>query len=166
MIKRKQEIILSQEVTSLSEFRNLIKKNIFPLCIYLNDNEKEEVKDQDIGFRCKIENDNLINELYPVYNLENYVYLDSYALRKKIENGEVYVNKFLDDSKKVMHVRFIAPAIGFDLDCPKVVFRKTPRFIFKTMDHFSIDAKYEGEEILSLCCQLAFEDKEQKRLVK
>lgn len=161
MIKRKQEIILSQEVATLSEFINMIKKNIFPLCIYLNDNEKEEFKNNS-----KIENNNLINELYPAFNLENYLYLDSYALRKKIENGEVYVNKFLDDSKKVIHVRFIAPAIGYDLDCPKVVFRKTPRFFLKTMDHFSIDAKYEGEEILSLCCHLAFEDKEQKRSVK
>lgn len=139
----------------------MIKKNIFPLCIYLSDEEKEEFENKN-----KLVNDDLINELYPCLHLKSYIYLDSFALRKKIEDGKIYVNKFLDNSRKVKNVRFIAPAFGYDMDCPKVVFRKTPRFILKTMDHFSIDAKYEGEEILSLCCQLELNDKEQRKLVK
>lgn len=63
---------------------------------------------------------------------------NSFALRKKIEDGKIYVNKFLDNSRKIKNVRFIAPAFGYDMDCPKVVFRKTPRFILKTMDHFRL----------------------------
>lgn len=158
---KKQEIILSQEVAPLSELKNMITKNIFPLCIYLNDKEKKEFRNNR-----KNEINNLIRELYPIFNLNNYLYLSGTVLRKKIENGEVYVNKFIDNSKKLKNIRYIAPAFECDLNCPKIIFRKTPRLFLKTIDHFLPNDKYEGEEILGLCWNLALADKEQKRLLK
>lgn len=159
MKSKKQEIILSQESVSLDEFKIMVKDNIFPLCVYLEEDEKREFEKNG-----NITNVPLVNELYPIVNFKKYLFLDGYILREKIEAGEVYVNRFLDDSKMVKNVRFIAPSFGHDLDCPKVVFRKKTRLFFKKMDHFSIGSKYEGEEILGLCITAAGND-EQKRLV-
>lgn len=161
MIKKKKEIILSQEMVSLNEFKDMIKENIFPLCISLNNDEKQDFKNnKNIG-----ESD-LVNELYHFISLDNFLFLDGYVLRKKIEDGEVYVNKFLDDSRKVKYVKFIAPAFGHDLDCPKVVLRKTPIFFFKKMDHFSTGAKYDGKDILELCFETISNSEETKKLIK
>lgn len=161
MKNNKQEIILSQEVASVDKFWNMIKKNIFPLCIYLNEKQRQEYIEKG-----KIGNVDLVNELYSTLCLEKYLFLSGHELREKIESGEVYVNRFLDDSKKVKNVRFIAPAFGYDLDTPKVVFRKTPRLFFRKMDHFSLDSKYNGEEIFSLCIQTVEADEKQKSFVK
>lgn len=161
MKNNKQEIILLQDVVSLDEFRDMIKKNIFPLCIYLNENEKRIFK-----INRSIENSVLISELYPILYSDNYLYLDSYVLRKQIEDGKVYINKFLDASKSVKNVRFIAPTFDHDLGSPRVVFMKKPRVFFKKMDHFSTDSKYEGEDLLELCFEISSKDERQKRLVK
>lgn len=161
MKNNKQEIILSQEVVSIDEFWNMIKKNIFPLCIYLNEKQRQEYIDKG-----KIGNIDLVNDLYSISCLEKYLFLSGHELRKKIESGEVYVNRFLDDSKKAKNVRFIAPAVGYDLDTPKVVFRKTPRLFFRKMDYFFLDSKYNGEEIFSLCIKAAEADEKQKSFVK
>ena len=111
MKNNKQEIILSQEVASVDKFWDMIKKNIFPLCIYLDEKQRQEYIEKG-----KIGNIDLVNELYSTLCLEKYLFLSGHELREKIESGEVYVNRFLDDSKKVKNVRFIAPAFGYDLD--------------------------------------------------
>lgn len=161
MKNNKQEIILLQDVVSLNEFRGMVKKNVFPLCIYLNENEK-----RDFEVTGSVENSILISELYPILYCDNYLYLDPYVLREQIEAGKVYVNKFLDTSRNVKNVRFIAPSFGYDMDSPKVVFMDKPRVLFKKMDHFSIDSKYEGEDLLKLCFETSLKDERQKRLVK
>lgn len=160
-MQKKQEIILFQDIVSLDEFKNLIKKNIFPLCICLKEEEIAIFKQNN-----KISDNDLINKLYSTIHFKYYLPLNGYELRRSIENSEIYVNKFLDHSKKIKNIRFIAPSFGYDLDYPKVVFKKTPRLFFKTSDHFSLDAKYEGEEIIRLWTDLIEDDLDQKQLAK
>ena len=170
MKKKKREIILLGEVVTLDKFNELVKENIFPLTIFLNDEETKEFnnidemeseKTEKFRFLLGDDDDCFYNSLrVPELTGEEYIYFNSYVLRRKIENGEVYVNKYLtslDKKHNVKNVKFIEPAFRYDLDSPRIVFSKMPRIFFKKQDHFTLSKYQKGEQISTISHNLAFD---------
>lgn len=157
MKPKKQRIILSEELVPLEKVNELIKKDIFPLAIILSNTEYEKFFYKKAPSKYK--------ELGDWYrpSFEPYLVFNSYVLRQKIDRGEVYVDKFITKNHKVKNVNFIIPAYGWDMDSPRIVFKRTPRLFFKTWDHYTKDTVHEGTEILDFSVSLVTEDIRKKR---
>lgn len=160
MKKKKQEVILLNEVVSLEKFFKINDINIFPLCIVLTDEEGNNFDQLE-----KLSEFKVINELYfrSVYS-DLYLYMNPYKLRDMIDRNEIFITKFIDKNEEVKNVDFIAPVWGLQEGAPKIVFRKSPRLFFKKADHFSIDKKYIGEDLFTLAIHTMNEH--QRSLVK
>ncbi len=130
-MKRKAEVILLNQLVSLNEYQKCIEKNIYPLAIKLNEDEtaifqkcKQYQNFLNVSTSFKI----LLDFYILTSNLDNkkavIFYLNPYILRKKITRDEVFVNTFIDFDNQVKFVDYISESQGFDLDAPRIVFRK------------------------------------------
>lgn len=174
---KKKEVKLIQKVVGLDEFKQLNSNGIYPLVIVLNSNEIEM-------FESKINDSNeaLISSIKDFYEKSvysdktgiNYLMLNSYALRRKIECNDIYVSQYIDAHNKTRYVDCVVPSCGYDLDAPKIILRSLPRFLFRTMDHFSldreryyanIDSKNEVE-VMGVCFDEIMKHQKQRKIAK
>lgn len=157
---RKLEIKLLKKLVTLEEYREYIQNNIFPLAIKLNKEETEAYSKKRttlsfLGLNESFEN-MYSRALDPNNNNLVRLYLNAYDLREKIATGKVFVNTFIENDNEIKSVDYISESYGYDLDAPRVVFRKKPRILFRQWDYYDAnrDDITKGEDLLTLAYSL------------
>lgn len=157
---QKLEIKLLKKLVTLEEYQEYIQNNIFPLAIKLNKEETEVYSKKEphylfLGLNESFEN-MYSRALDPNNNNLVRLYLNAYDLREKIATGKVFVNTFIENDNEIKSVDYISESYGYDLDAPRVVFRKKPRILFRQWDHYdeNRDDITKGEDLLTLAYSL------------
>lgn len=153
---RKVEIKLLNKLATLEEYQEYIQNNIYPLAIKLNKEEIEaylESEQQHLFLGLNESFKKLYSRtLDPSDNNLVRFYLNAYNLREKIATGEVFVSSLIEANNEIKPVDYISESYGYDLDAPRVVFRKRPRVLFRQWDYYdeAKDDITKGEDLLTL----------------
>lgn len=155
-MKRKLEIKLLNKLVTLEECQTCIKNNIYPLAIKLNKKETEayltsEPRHLFLGLNEGFQNI-YSRALDPYDNNLVRFYLNAYDLREKIATGKAFVSIFIEADNEIKSVDYISESYGCDLDAPRIVFRKSPRLLFRQWDYYdeNKDDITKGEDLLTL----------------
>lgn len=103
---------LYQQVATLEEFDNLVKRNIYPLVVVLDEVEKEileEFKDEPDNIKkpriIQILGENYLNEHREKNNQnEFYIKLDQNRLQKRVCEEQVKLKRFITAENKIQYI--------------------------------------------------------------
>lgn len=157
--KRKKEVILCEEISSLNEFNQEIRKNVYPLVVYLKEEQLQDYKSfKNSLFPFKDDNEETFLAFKDLYDIidDRYLYLNPEKLRNKITEKSVYVTRFIDKNYQIKYVDYISKPKEQSLETPRIIFRDGKRHFLKSSDYYDeyLDNKTKGEDLMVLSFSL------------
>lgn len=160
-MKRKEEVKLLNKLVTFEEYQENILNNIYPLAIKLNEEESKNYLESKFPYVFL----NLREDFKNMYSRttdpkdKNLIrlYLNAYELRKKIAYDKIFVSTFIEATQEEKYIDYISESYGYDLDAPRIIFRKKPRLFFKQLDYYDPNKNdiTKGEDLLVMSFKLA-----------